>query len=225
MTEGKQPVNQSKASVAAHHAAQEQLLLYATILVQGHNPAERYPQIAAHLIGCSICRSELEELLAIGRPVFTGELPQVIMYPPADLSFLRSNQRTRPWWIDMAGHLIIVFSESLLNTLGPPLLIGNARGRLLYDYIQESGSIPGVNARIEVFAVDQQPDMSCVRVFVEILSRDSFDQHGSVVRAQAEQLTWQSTTDESGTVSFEPVPLSAIPYLRIEIAPAYTATP
>jgi hypothetical protein len=231
MMTGAQPLHQTKRSVAEHYLMHEQLLVYATCIVQGMCPAEQYPELATHLAYCLICRSELEELLSVGRPVYTGELPQAITYPPADLSFLRLKQQlpqspqALPWWVDIAGQLIILFSEPLLATLRPSPLVGSMRGRLLYDYIQESGTIPGLNARIEVFTVDQQPEMSCVRVYVEVLSRDLFDQQGSIVRIRTNALTWEAATDDTGTVAFEAIPLRMIPQLRIEITPAYTNAP
>jgi hypothetical protein len=228
MITGTQPFHQTKRSVAEHYLVQEQLLMYATRIVQGMCPAEYSPEIETHLTHCPICRNELEELLSISKPIFTGELPQAILYPQADLSFLQLKQlspQSPPWWIDIAGQLIILFSESLLATLRPSLLVGSMRGRLLYDYIQESGTIPGLNARIEVFTVDQQPAMSCVRVYVEVLSRDLFDQQGSMVRIRINALTWEAATDDTGIVSFEAIPLRMIPQLRIEITPAYTNAP
>jgi hypothetical protein len=59
-----------------------------------------------------------------------------------------------------------------------------------------------------------------VRVSVECQDRDPFDQAPSRVIARTADTSWEGTTDATGCIAFEAVPLAALPSLTIEIAAA-----
>jgi hypothetical protein len=205
-----------------YHPLSDLLPGYAAALALGYPPAELYDDLVAHLRTCAACQADLDDLLEIVEPVYAGAFERARTRSKPDLSFLEepviANQTARPWRLD-AGRLLITFSESFLAALRQPALAGLARGRLLYRYTQEPGSIADLDVEVEVYAEDLAQRNGRVRVCVDVPSRGPLDQTGSVVVLQAGQVRLEGATDESGTVDFAPVPLEELPYLRVKIVP------
>lgn len=195
---------------------------YAAQLALGKHPEELYRQVAEHLQQCEACRAELNELLDLTIAAYTGQVEPAASYPQADLSFLYQESARvpdRPWLIDALGRLVITFSEGLLATAGRPSLAGAARGQLLYRYVQDPESVHDLAVTIEVFADERARDVGRVQVVVDVPSRGPLDQTGSQVVLRFGDAFQQGETDESGCVSFAPVPLAALPRLRVEVLP------
>lgn len=211
----------------AHRPIRERLPDYATAIALGDSARAAYPEIAAHLAGCAACRAALDELLELTVPAYTGAVETAPAYPRADLSFLRppavapaaARERTRPWLIDEAGRLVVIFSQALLDALRQPTLAGATRGRLLYHYVQEQGAPADVEVTIEIFAEDAAREAGRVRVCVELPGRDPLDQAGSLVVLRAGDFARHGETDETSQIDFAPVPLALLPDLRVEITP------
>jgi hypothetical protein len=206
------------------HPLAERLPEYAAALALGLAPAEQYADIAAHLRECAACQADLDDLLEVIEPAYAEGLEPAGIYPPPRLWFLEDTvEQTimpgRPWRLD-AGRLLIAFSDKLLATLRQPALAGAARGRLLYRYIQEPGSVADLDVAIEVYAEDAAQHQGRVRVSVDVPSRGPLDQVGSRVVLHAGEVQLQGETDESGAIDFAPVPLAALPQLRVEIIPS-----
>lgn len=65
-----------------HAALQAQIHEYVTLAALGQDPAGRYPELAAHLGGCASCRSAVEELLALAREAYSGQIAPPPETPP-----------------------------------------------------------------------------------------------------------------------------------------------
>jgi hypothetical protein len=125
----------------------------------------------------------------------------------------------QPWYVAQ-GQLVICFSEPLVGAFAAQSQAGVARGALLYRYVQEPRSVGDLEVSIDVYAEEGQPGQGRVRVSVEIPSRDPFQQSGSQVIVRAEHESWEGVTDDLGVAVLGPVPLAALPRLRVEIRPA-----
>jgi hypothetical protein len=202
----------------AAHPIRQRLPEYATAAALGQAADSIYPTIAAHLAGCAACRAELAELLDLTIGAYNGQVAPAPSYPQPDLSFLPPAPTTRPWTVDRRGRLIILFSEPLLRAPAPSYT-GAARGRLLYRYIQDPGSVEDLEVTIEVFAEERARGQGRVQIMVDVPSRGALDQTGSRVTLRAGDDAWEGETDESGYVDFAPIPLDVVPTLRVEIAP------
>ena len=203
----------------SHEAIQERLPEYAAIAALGREPAADLPDVAAHLARCAPCRARLAELLAMTATAYAGEVAPARRYPAPDLGFLPPAERARerPWWVDEAQRVVIDFSQALLDSLRPSLLVGATRGQLLYRYEQAPGSLPDLELAIEVFEDDGDQQSGWVRVSVEVPSRDPLDQPPTMVSLQARDLIRVGTTDETGLVDFAAVPLAVLPTLRVTV--------
>jgi hypothetical protein len=196
------------------HTVRDRLPAYVTAEALGQQAAA--PDVAIHLAGCASCRAELDELRELLIDAYTGAVEPAPRYPQPDLAFLptRTAAASQPWHFDEWGRLIISFSQTLLDSLRPPALVGAARGQMLYSYTLKPQA--ALDVSIEVFAANAGHGF--VHVNVEALDREPFDQAPSEVTLHAADTTWHGTTDQTGCVAFEAVPLTALPNLRIEIA-------
>src|SRR5687768_16666617 len=136
---------------------------YAAAIALGQGPQTRYPHMAAHLKRCSACRAELEALLDLAVPAYTGQIVPVASHPQFDLSFLRS-QATRAvearqsWFIDSLRRLVVEFSDALLESMRQPALAQAARGQARYRYTPQPALPDNLGLTIDVFADDDIPD-------------------------------------------------------------------
>ncbi len=218
------PETSSDTDGRCEHPAREHLPAYATEIALGGSPESgSYAGLLAHLAECAECQVDLDDLLEVLLPAYAERIAPAASYPRPDLTFLEAPaQPARApdrHWLFEAGRLVIQFSENLLATLGQPALAGAARGRLLYRYVQEPGSVADLDVSIEVYAEDAARIHARVRVGVDVPSRGPLDQTGSLVALRADDVSLQGETDESGCVDFGPIPLAALPRLRIEITP------
>jgi hypothetical protein len=205
------------------HPLDEQLAEYAAALASGHATTEGFATLTAHLAECAECQVEIDDLLELLEPIFADGDLEISPATLADRSFLevKVNQVTAPeqdWLLD-AGRLLVFFSDALLRRANAPAFAGRARGQLLYRYTQEPGSVDDLEVAIEVYAEDATVHEGRVRVSVDVPSRGPLDQTGSTVILHAGDAQWQGETDESGQIDFAPVPLAALPQMRVEIAP------
>lgn len=224
MTDTNRTIEPRDSAAPGRHVAREVLSEYATETALGNAPQEIYPTVAEHLADCETCRADLSDLLELTIPAYDGEVEAADSYPPADLSFLcppvpAPIERTNPWRIDAAGRLVIEFTEALLNSLRTPSLAGASRSQLLYRYVQDPGSVQDLDVTIEAFAEDLATGVGRVRVGVDVPSRGPFDQGGSRVELRTSDQTWHDETDDTGSVDFTPIPLAALPRLRVAISP------
>jgi hypothetical protein len=203
------------------HTVRDRLPAYLTAEALRQQLQAVDPDVATHLAGCASCRAELEELRELMTAAYTGTIEPAANYPQPDLVFLPARTTApaayQPWRFDEWGRLIISFSQALLDSLHRPALIGAARGQMLYSYTLAPQAAPNLDVSIEVFTADARRDLGFVRVNVEALDREPFAQEPSAVMLHAAGATWHGTTDETGCVAFESIPLAALPDLRIEI--------
>jgi hypothetical protein len=108
---------------------------------------------------------------------------------------------------------VIVCSQALLDLLRPQS--SALRGRLFYRYERSLDTLADLAITVEVFAEDRDRDR--VRVGVEVPGPDPLDQGGNVVQLRAGTATLSGATDETGQIDFAPVPLTALPCLRVTV--------
>lgn len=185
---------------------------YVTADALGQQPGKSYHDVAAHVNECEDCCAALDDLRALTMDTYSGSVEPASSYPQPDLSFLPARPSAQPWRLDEWGRLIVSFSQALLDSLRPPALAGAARGQLLYSYAIQP---PGRDVHIDMFATSAQ--LGFVRISVESLDRDPFDQTPSQVVARAADAIWEGVTDATGCIAFEAVPLADLPHLTIEI--------
>jgi hypothetical protein len=208
------------------HPFHEQLPIYAAAIAIGVEAELRDPDFAAHLAGCPTCAADLQELLALVWPAYSGKLDPAEHYPAADLTFLEAPMSVSlpaaPIWLLEAGRLVIGFSDALLVDQGQSPLLGVARAvgsQLIYRYVQEPGSVHNLQVSVEVYAEDVNRQQGRVQVAVDVASRDPLEQNGSLVTLHMGEASWQAETDETGCVEFAPIPLDDLASLRVEISP------
>jgi hypothetical protein len=162
---------------------------------------------------------ELEELYDLVNTAYSGTVPASPQYPVPDLSFLPKAQHS-PWHINKLGHLLISFSQSLIDSLQVSSFAGATRGELLFRYVQDRASTNNLEVIIDVYSDTASKQLALLRVGVDIPSRDAFDQSGSQVIVRAGETVWQGETDETGWVDLNAIPLSILHSMQVEIRPA-----
>lgn len=195
---------------------------YATIIALGESPPARFGQLVAHLDQCVECQADLDDLVELTIAAYTERIEPPIEPSDRDLTFLqpiiRRASATHAWYSDR--HMLVVFlSTPISQAAHEPSLTGMPRGQLLLHYIQEPRSVDDLEVSIDVYAEEGQSGQGRVRVSVEMPSRDPMDQAGSRVVLRANQAHWDGQTDDLGLVDFAPVPLNALPHMRVEITP------
>jgi hypothetical protein len=214
--------SQSNLHDRPHDEVRASLPEYAAAQAIGQGARARFPAVAAHLDGCSICRAEFETLLELAVLAYTGEIVPAKSAPHFDLSFLEP-QLARPaktrqtWLVDDLRRLVISFSDVLFASMQPLALAQATRGEILYHYTPDPP--PGnFSVTIDVFAGDDDPQLGNVQVLVDVPGRDPFDQSGIRVTLHAGELIWEKTTSETGSATFMAIPLHLLPHLRVEIS-------
>jgi hypothetical protein len=204
----------------AKHPYDDLLPEYATLLALGAAPPPHFDQLKAHLDVCADCQADLDDLLELTVAAYTEHLEPSIEPPGLDRAALRSilNNSVSRWCYDRHT-LVVVLSASILQAVHDQSLAGALRGQLLYRYVQDQQSVANLEVAIDVYAEDAHPGQSRVRVSVEVPSRDPMDQAGCRVALHADEAHWAGQTDELGLVDFAPVPLNALPHMRVEITP------
>jgi hypothetical protein len=215
--------SQSDHHGSLHEEVHTWLPEYAAAQALGQSTWARFPVVAAHLERCSICRAELEALLQLMIPAYSGEVVPAPGSPQFDLSFLqphlpRPAETPRSRFSNGLRSLVIAFSEALIGPMQLPALAQAARGAMLYRYTPEPAPPGNLSITIDVFAGDDDPSLGNVQVLVDIPERDPFDQAGIHVTLHAGELVWQGVTGETGSVTFMVVPLHLLPHLRVEIS-------
>jgi hypothetical protein len=196
----------------------ERLSEYVSAQALGAAPERLSPELRA--AANQAWREDREELLALVEAAFGGGVPPASA-PAPDLSFLRRGQRSMN---ETLGQKVIQFSDALIASLRPQALVGATRGQLVLRYVQDPTTTAELGVTIEVYAEDTARTVGRVRVGVDLPGRDPLDMAGSQVVLRADGAEWRSETDETGGVDFTPVPLTALPNLRVEIMPPDQST-
>lgn len=212
-----------EAKRAGKHPTRDELPDYATAAALGQDPQVAYPEVTAHLASCASCREELEELQMLLTPAYTNQVQPTPTYPQVNLAFLGPRVSaalpSKAWSVDEAGRLLLRFSQSLLDLLRPPTLVGATRGQLLYCYVQEPGAWNDAEVQVEIHAEGLDSETATVRVMVDMPGRTPFEQGGSQVALRVGQASWHGETDQVGSVEFAAIPQALLPQLEVEISP------
>jgi hypothetical protein len=205
----------------SHKEARMAFPEYAVAMALGQAPRTQFPEVAAHLDHCAACRAELETLLELVAPIYSGQVEPTADLPGLDISFLRVGARpplepARPWFIDEARRLVVSFSEALLAALRPAAVVRAARGDALYRY---QPALPSqLSLTIDVFASSDGADMVNIQVLIDVPDRDPLEQAGIPVTLRMGDIVRQEATGETGSATFAAVPMGLLPSIRIEIA-------
>jgi hypothetical protein len=216
---------------SSHHRALVDLLpQYVAVVLGGDDPAARYPEIAAHLAGCSSCAADLVELMNLAVAAYIDQDSPPPAYPTPILSGLSRPAAIDPrklWRIDDLGRMLLEISAVLLARARPSPLVGLARADdLLYDLNLPAEGSATPELRLEVFHEDRAAATVRVRVTVELPGQDVFDAAGTQVALVASgepPAEWHAVTDAVGSASFSGVPRQALAGLRIAIRAARSA--
>jgi len=204
-----------------NHPLHDLLPEYATLLALGATPQAEFAPLEAHLTECAECQVDLDDLLELTIAAYTQRLEPALEYPRADLSFLRpvaALPLAEVWHLEQST-LVITLPTPILEATKQQSLAGVLRGRLLYHYVQDPRSVADLEVSIDVYAEEVRPGHGRVRVSVEVPSRDPIEQAGSLVVLRADTVRLDGRTDDLGQVDFFPVPLDALPHMRVEITP------
>jgi hypothetical protein len=223
MGENKRGSHHPNDSEHLHKEVRASLPEYAAALALMQDPYIRYPEMAAHLESCAGCRAELEELMELVGPAYSGQVEPAGSYPAFDLSFLQAPpiqpaELSKSWFVDELHRLVIVFSDALLAGMRPQALVQAARGQALYRYTPEPAPPDGIMLTIDIFADEANANIGNVQVLIDLPDRDPFDQSGIRVNMWAGDRVWEGMTGETGSAAFGGVPLALLPRLRVEIA-------
>lgn len=205
----------------SHEQAREVFPEYAAAIVFGQAAEQMYPSVAAHVRECPSCRAELEELLALMLPAYQGQVAPAETYPQFDLSFLRpAPSLAAPpanWFIDELRRLVVVFTDTLLQSMQVAAQLQPTRGVLLYHYAPSPVPPGDLDLAIDIFADDASPDRGNIQVLIDNPALDPFDQSGMRVQIGAGDESWSTSTNPAGAALVAGVPLQLLSQLRIQI--------
>lgn len=203
---------------------------YVTAIVLEQPLTPFLSEIERHLEGCPVCRAEADALCTHFEALYSDALLTAPAAPSPDLSFLRAppvSLSALTGAVDEVGEavtrwlnaIVIQFSEALLPALQPAVLTRAVGPRLRYTYTVPPTSDNDPQITVEVLAVDEQADRGLVRLCVELLDADPFDQAGSTVILETAEQRFSAETDHAGLVHFADVPLDDIACWRIVVHP------
>jgi hypothetical protein len=178
--------------------------------------------VAAHIESCPGCRADLDALLELAIPAYSGQVEPAGSFPQFDLAFLpravaQPAEPRRAWIIDEMRRLVITFADVLLALQQSPALAQAARGQSLHRYTLDPPP-EQLTATIEVFAGDGGAELGNIQVLIDMPGHDPFDQAGVQIALHIGSRVWQGATGETGSATFVGVPLNLLSQLRVEIA-------
>lgn len=219
-------VNGERMSLELRHEHIGEILYeYAMVSLSGSPPGLEWQPLQVHLAACDECRSELQELHEILHDTYSGALEPTSPADDPDLSFLpqpaqatlESAQSAVRGALNLTRHVIIEFTQSLIDALRRPMLAGSYRGAhyCSYEHPHQSGD---VQVSIDISITDESRKLCRVLVCVAHPARP-FDLAGSQVTLRFGTFTREATTDHQGFAPFENIPLEFIPQLQFTILP------
>jgi hypothetical protein len=172
---------------------------------------------ASHLEQCAICKAAAADLTEMVAAAFSGDLVPVTA-PALDLSFLRRMVRSHTSGAAYEATRTILGIGDLRAISGGGLgYVGASRGDLIGRYKQSLSGPDSPSVTVEVIATDTTRAQGHVRIAIDTPSRDPFDQSGNRVTLRVDGQLWRGETDQNGLVELGPVPVAALPRMRIEI--------
>ncbi|MBA3944931.1 MAG: hypothetical protein H0X37_10275 [Herpetosiphonaceae bacterium] len=225
-------VSEHGANAAETHMVRTRFPDYVMQRMLGNDASALYPEVSEHIRTCSVCRAELDELIEYVDATADDEIPPAPSCSQPDLSFLRparplsvpSQMSLQALVIDTLDRIIISFSQALANTIHQPVPVsqfrGGAQGDWLYRYhVERASATQHINVTVDVATEDRARKQARVRVGVEMLTKDVFNQGGSSVILRIAGTSLHGETDEIGFVVFTPVPMEAVGDMQVEIRP------
>jgi hypothetical protein len=198
---------------------------YIALQLDGEDYRAELPDVAEHLDGCVVCSQSYAILYTSLSAEKAQVLPQPSVIPEPDLSFLLATPKTldpiRQAIRQLGNHLQLSFSQGLLELIQRP-----NQGQLAFRDIENtplfSVEIPSPSDQVDRLAISIYPDDErdayvLVQVSISLPNRIWPNLGGITVQMAAAGNTHQETTDQWGEASFEAIPRSALPDLRVEI--------
>jgi hypothetical protein len=170
-----------------------------------------------HLQDCADCRIAVVDLTQMVVAAFTDKLAPAATQP-LDLSFLQRVVRSHESGTEYpAARTILGLADLQAISGGSLAYVGASRGDLIGRYKQSLASPERASVTVEVIATDTSRAHGHVRIAIDAPSRDPFDQSGNRVILRVDGQLWSGETDQNGLVELGPVPVAALPRMRIEI--------
>ncbi len=196
-----------------HVEVQELLPEYVGLAVEGRDPKPVFPSVAKHLETCADCYEAFLDLLEMTEIGNSAALATVGWAP--DLSFLPPAAAPRPEVTRPSpSEILIAYTRAIVDAFAQPQLTGALRGQLIHRALQKVPGTPPADITVEISAKD---DLCTVEVHLYLHDRSSLQQDGTLVRLQAGPLAQEAVSDGMGRVSFQRVPLGALPLLRLTV--------
>jgi hypothetical protein len=167
---------------------------------------------------CPDCRIDLHLLLDLLAPVYVGEIPQAARRPRWHVAPSPTAALVTSWWQGHVGRLVVQFSEAWQQSSNHPL-VAATRGEERIRYELAEADAPSLRLTIEIVPNETEPARLQIEVQVDDCNRPPLDQGGARVTMQAGERSWVGETDATGCATFEDIPTTALPGLRLEIAP------
>ena len=221
---------------ADHQACLDSLDAYIASQLRGEDYGAAYPQTALHLERCLDCAAAYARLYAVQLAEQSGALASLPARPAPDLSFLR------PAWAEPAGatllerlgsalqqagdRLSLRLSSELLALLQPGPALAAARGgeqgeryrELLLSLDPEEAGLPGLPLALKAYRDALHPQACLLEVTVTPPGRAWPDLAGTQVTLELPGERRTAITGAWGLVSFEDVPVAALPDIVVEVA-------
>lgn len=198
---------------------------YITLQLDGEDYQKQLPDVAEHLDGCIECSQSYAILYTQLSVEKAQAMPQPSTIPDPDLSFLQTAPNTldtmREAIRQIGNRFQLSFSQALLELFQTP-----AQPSLAFRDIENTPlfalELPTPSEQVERLAISIYPDDErdayvLVQVSVSLPNRIWPNLGGITVQLNAAGDLHQETTDQWGEASFESIPRSALPDLRLEI--------
>ncbi len=167
---------------------------------------------------CPGCRTDLRLLIDLLAPAYAGEIPQAARRPRWHVAPPPAAASVTSWWQDHVGRLVVQFSEAWRQSSNRPLASAT-RGEERFRYELAEAAASSLRLTIEIVPNEAEPTRLQIELQVDDSNRPPLNQGGTRVTLQAEERSWAGETDATGCVTFEDIPATALPGLRLEIAP------
>lgn len=208
---------------------------YVQAQLEGEDPAGLLPEVGNHLALCPHCQRLYQDLLETDELIRTGSLPELAVYSPPDLSFLKRLRvpesfgeliRRGAYWAQSRARALMVDMRSFLQALDrQPAWALAVRGELyelgevLYQIALGPESLDDLDVEVTVYRQLERPEVVKVVVHVRVPSRLLTGFAGSQVQMRIGEMTRAVRTDDDGLAVFENVPLAELKEATFEIVP------
>lgn len=210
---------------AACNLCLDKLEDYITLQFDGQDYQKQLPDVVEHLDGCIECSQSYAILYNQLSAEKAQAMPQPSAIPDPDLSFLQAAPKAldpiREAIRQIGNRFQFSFSQTLLELIQAPaqpsLAFRDIENRPLFAIELPTPSDQVERLAISIYPDDERDAYVLVQVSISLPNRIWPNLGGITVQLAAAGNLHQETTDQWGEASFEAIPRSALPDLRLEI--------